>query len=149
MAAIDLYIGEPGGDNIRIRIVRRNDQVVRDYWDANWLIAAISIRVGGWKGKNEQAYFRTEELSRLRTKIELFAEGKLLDAEFMPMEPHLQIKMRAEERGGPIAVAGTALDRLEGGNRLSFSMTIAPASLPALAEKLALVEKSYPTIGNP
>jgi hypothetical protein len=148
MGAIDLYIGEPGGDHIRIRILRRTDQVIRDYWDANWLVAVISIRVGGWKGKNEQAYFRTEELSRLRTTIELFAEGKLFDAEFAPMEPHLQIKMRAEEGGGPVTVSGTALDRLENGNRLSFAMTIAPAAFPSLAKQLALVETSYPTIGK-
>jgi hypothetical protein len=149
MGPIDLYVGEPNGDNIRIRIVRRTEQVVRDYWDANWLVSVIAIRAGGWRGKNEQAYFRTEELSRLKAKVELLAEGKLLDAEFMPMEPHLQLKLRAEEPGGPISVSGIATDRLEDGNRLSFAISISPACLPALAERLALVEKSYPTIGKP
>lgn len=149
MGAIDLYIGESEGDHVRIRIVRRTEQVVRDYWDANWLVSVISVRVGGWKGKNDQAYFRTEELSRFRTKIEMVAEGKLLDTEFVPMEPHIQIRLHAEEAGGPIAVSGSAVDRLENGNRLEFAMSISPACLPALAERLALVEKTFPTIGKP
>lgn len=149
MGAIDLYLGEREGDHVRIRVVRRTDQVARDYWDADWLVSVISVRVGGWKGKNDQAYFRTEELSRLRSKIEQLAEGKLLEAEFKPMEPHIQIRLHAEEAGGRIAVSGMAVDRLENGNRLEFAMSISPACLPALAERLALVEKNYPTIGKP
>lgn len=149
MGAIDLFIGEREGDHVRIRVVRRTDQVARDYWDANWLVSVVSVRVGGWKGKNDQAYFRTEDLSRLKAKIELLAEGKLLDTEFLPMEPHIRIRLHAEEAGGPITVSGMAVDRLENGNRLEFSMSISPACLPALAERLALVEKSYPTIGKP
>jgi hypothetical protein len=148
MGAIDLFIGEREGDHVRIRVVRRTDQVARDYWDANWLVAAITVRAGGWKGKNDQAYFLTEELSRFKDKVELLAEGKLLDTEFVPMEPHLRIKLRAEERGGPITVSGTATDRLEAGNSLSFAITMDPACLQPLAERLAAVEKVYPTIGK-
>ncbi len=148
MAVIDVIIGERGNDHIRIRVISRIDQVGRDYWDDNWLATIVSVQAGGWKGKNEKAYFRTEELSRFRAKIELLADGKLADAEFEPMEAHLNLKINAEEAGGPISLSGTALDRLENGNTLSFKLTFGRDTLHNLAARLKAVEKAYPTIGK-
>jgi hypothetical protein len=148
MAAIDLHIGEHGGDHIRIRVVKRTEQVIRDHWDANWLATEIRVSVGGWKGKNDKAYFRTEELSGLRSKVELIAEGKLGDAEFAPMEPHLRVRFAVAEEDGPVLVTGTALDRLEDGNVLTFRIAMGLEALEALAVKLRAVEKAWPTIGK-
>jgi hypothetical protein len=147
VSAIDLYFGDPDGDHVRIRIVSRTDQVIRDHWDANWLSSSISVNVGGWRGKNGKAYFRTEELARLRGKVELLAEGRLSDAEFVPMEPHLRLRVAASDIGGDFQVTGTAVDRLEGGNVLTFSLATTSAGLENLAAQLRQVEKAHPTIG--
>lgn len=149
MPVIDVVIGERGSDQIRIRVLSRIEQVGRDYWDENWLATIVSVRVGGWSGKNEKAYFRTEELSGFRAKIELLAEGKLSDIDFAPMEPHLRLKLVSEDQGGgAVLLTGTALDRLEDGNPLSIRFTIGPDSLRHLAARLEAVEKAYPTIGK-
>ena len=148
MAAIDVIIGEREGDHIRIRVLSRTEQVMRDYWDENWLLAAVSVKAGGWKGENDKAFLRTEELVRFRAKVELLAEGKLHDAEFAPMEPHLRFVMRIDEGGGPVSVSGSATDRLEGGNELAFRMAVPFETLPGLAVQLRAVERVYPTIGK-
>lgn len=148
MPPVDVFIGERGGDHLRIRVLSRTEQVMRDYWDENWLVTAVSVNVGGWKGKNEKAYFRTEELARFRAKVALIAEGKLLDAEFAPMEPHLRFRMQADEGGGLVSISGSAIDRLEDGNALTFRMSTPFATLSKLAAQLAEVERAYPTIGK-
>lgn len=148
MAAIDVIIGERPGDHIRIRVTGRTDLAARDYWDSNWLVSSVTVQAGGWKGRNEKAFFRTEELSSLRAKVELLHEGRLRDAEFAPMEPHVRFRLGCEAEGAPVSVSGAAVDQPEGGNRLEFRMTMPFDALPSLAARLRAVEAAYPTIGK-
>jgi hypothetical protein len=148
MGAIDVFIGERTEDHIRIRVMSRTDQVIRDYWDANWLATVVSVNLGGWKGTNEKAYFRTEEFSHFRELIERLADGSLSEAAFAPMEPHLRLEMTTEPGTGPVRISGTSIDRLDDGNVLTFRMTVDRAALPRLAAQLKSVEASYPTIGK-
>jgi hypothetical protein len=146
MAAVDVLVGNRFADHVLIRILSRTDQVIRDYWDANWLNIVFWARAGGWKGKNAKAYFRSEELARFREQLEKVGSNLLLEAEFAPMEPHLRLKVRREEGGDAFLASGTATDRIEGGNTLSFRFPLTRPELAALIDALKAAESAFPTI---
>lgn len=120
---------------------------VADYWDGNWVYAAISIVAGGFHGELE-AQLRTEELVRFRDELRPLHETLVGRAKLVAMEEWLSIDIAADGKGH-FHAACIARDGRGSGNRLTFGIDFDQTDLPGILEGLDAITKAFPVVGVP
>lgn len=145
MPGIELVVGHPEADHLRIGRIARAGQPVRDIWDANWLAATITVSAGGWKGESLESYVRAEELSAFRSRLAHLRDGRVLEAILDPIEKPLFLKLAA--RDNEIEASGSACDRPQGCNVISFRFRFGRDLLDAMIRQLVAIEEAFPPHG--
>jgi hypothetical protein len=148
MGEKSVLLGTAAGDHVALRIVARAEQSVRDFWDTNWLSSVVEVSVGGFRGKNGAAWIRAEELLKFRKQLERMSARQIFEAELLPLEPHLQLRLRPEPDSDRIAVLGTLADRVGSGCTLTFRFLLEGSLLETLIAQLRAVEEEFPTAGG-
>jgi hypothetical protein len=68
LVALSVTIGHPSGDRVTIEVAGRMHPNADDFWEGNWLVCPVAVRVGGFRG-NIDADLRVEELVRFRDQL--------------------------------------------------------------------------------
>jgi hypothetical protein len=63
------------GDQLTIEVLGRMHPGSRDFWDGNWMVSPITLRIGGFAGRIE-AGLRMDELVGLRVGLEKLLNGQ-------------------------------------------------------------------------
>ena len=118
-----LVIGSAGADHVSIAVTgREHPDADDDGWDANWVVAVISVVMGGFRG-TVRASLRTDEIHRFNRELKSLNTTLAGTAVLDSLERWIALTVRAESRG-QIRVCGEIRDRAGGGNVLAFEMTV-------------------------
>lgn len=139
-------LGILSGDFVRIAVTGRSYPSSLDYWDGNWLTSTITVQAGVWRGEYS-ADLRADEFPPFLAALLKMYETLSGEAEFVPMEPWLKLKCKAE-RSGIIRIFGEASASIGDGNILQFDTTIDQTFLPPVIESLKHIVTSYPVVGE-
>ncbi|WP_431844131.1 WapI family immunity protein [Calidifontibacter indicus] len=67
-ASPELVIGSAGADHVSITVTGREHPEADDGWDANWVVAVISVVMGSFRG-TVRASLRTDEIHRFKREL--------------------------------------------------------------------------------
>jgi hypothetical protein len=95
---IALRIGRSNDAHLVVNSLHRENPQATDYSDGNWLVAAVTIAAGGFRGSFE-AQFRTDEFARFRAQLQALYENLAGRAVFDPLEPWLSIEIVGDGKG--------------------------------------------------
>jgi hypothetical protein len=90
-----LVLGTDYGDHLTIEVLGRMHPGSRDYWDGNWMVSPITLRIGGFAGRIE-AGLRMDELVGLQVGLEKLLNGEGA-AELESLEPCCACGCRSNE----------------------------------------------------
>jgi len=143
-----LMIGRPSGDRVEIQVLGRLHGGVDDFWDGNWLVSPVNIVVGGFTGE-VGASLRADEFESFRAAVERLDATLQGEASLESMEGWLSLVL-AVGSSGRLIVTGKAIDRLGGGNHLSFTIgDLDQSDLPGIIDALDEIETFFPVVGRP
>ena len=141
-------IGSTNVEHLSITVLGREHAGADDYWDGNWVIAAISVAVGGFTG-NVRASLRTDEIHRFNEGLKLVNQNLFGAAVLESMEHWISLTVQAGSRGR-IAISGELRDGAGVGNVLSFDLAeVDQTYLAGWISDLDDIEKTFPVIGRP
>lgn len=145
---VEVLIGGAESDHVRIRVVGREIPSATDYWDGNWLVTPIELRVGRFSG-TLPADLRAEELRRFRSELEAAYERLDGEAVLASLDGWITLTVQCE-RNGSLRIAGVANDHPGVGNELEFHLEdLDQSHLPPIIEALKVVEEHYPVRSTP
>ena len=141
-------MGSNDAEHLTIVVLGREHAGADDYWDGNWVIASISIAVGGFTG-TVRASLRMDELHRFNEGLKFINQNLFGAAVLESMEHWISLTVKAESRGR-IEISGELSDGAGAGNVLSFDLAeVDQTYLPGWISDLDDIEKAYPVIGRP
>jgi hypothetical protein len=114
----EVVIGSTGGDQLRIRVVRRMDPSAEDYWDGNWLDTRIRVAVGRFHA-DINASLRADELAAFDARLKRLHQSLTGEALLESMEEWIRLSV-AIDRTGHLYVRGEVADSAGARNRLAF-----------------------------
>ena len=142
-----VVIGAPGGDHLLIRPLGRQHPGAGDYWDGNWIVSVIEVRVGGFRGE-VGASLRADEFHEFSRQLGRLYASLQGDAVLDSMEDWITLRVTATS-GGRLEVTGRVLDRAGNGNELIFALDDLDQSyLPAVLSGLDDIQRAYPVLGE-
>lgn len=119
-----------------------------DYWDGKWVIATISVAVGGFTGQ-VRASLRMDEIHRFNEGWMFLNQDIFGSAVLESMEDRITLTVKAESRG-QIEVSGELADGAGVGNVLRFELAeVDQTYLAGWISSLDEIERAYPVIGAP
>lgn len=143
-----IEIHNADGEAISIGVVGRMHPEAEDYWDGNWLVTPVEVKVSGFTAV-VPAGLRAEELARFRRELEVLYTSLRGEAVLESMEGWVQLRITADSRGR-ICARGAVVDRPGSSNRLQFQMDgLDQTDLPQVVAGLRAVEASFPVRGRP
>jgi len=141
-------MGSNDAEHLTIVVLGREHAGADDYWDGNWVIATISIAVGGFTG-TVRASLRMDELHRFNEGLKFINQNLFGAAVLESMEHWISLTVKAESRGR-IEISGELSDGAGAGNVLSFDLAeVDQTYLPGWISDLDDIEKAFPVIGRP
>jgi len=141
-------MGSNDAEHLTIVVLGREHAGADDYWDGNWVIASISIAVGGFTG-TVRASLRMDELHRFNEGLKFINQNLFGAAVLESMEHWISLTVKAESRGR-IEISGELSDGAGAGNVLSFDLAeVDQTYLPGWISDLDDIEKAFPVIGRP
>ncbi|WP_423790579.1 WapI family immunity protein [Micromonospora globispora] len=144
----EVVLGNLEADFVRIQALGRLHVGASDYWDGNWLITPVRIKVDGFEGTIAPS-LRAEELSAFLGALRQVYHDLKGRAVLESMEGVLRLAVDVVS-GGRLAIAGEAANRPGGRNRLSFVIEgLDQTYLPAVIGSLEMIERRYQTVGRP
>lgn len=140
-------IGHRPAAYVAVDVLRRARGDEHDEWDANWIVAWVSVAAGAWHGRIEGT-LRAGDFRAFREALESVHETGSGEARFNTVDEWLTLVLRGDGLGG-FAVHGEARDAPGIGNLLTFELDpIDDHELAALIEQLKTIETSYPVRGR-
>ncbi|HEV2209805.1 MAG TPA: hypothetical protein VG167_13585 [Verrucomicrobiae bacterium] len=139
--------GQSENERIEIDVHGYERAPVGEYWDDNWLIVEIRIRVGGFCGK-AQASIITSELTKFASELGPLFETLAGTAEFTTMEGQLKLQLIGDGKGH-IELRGEVADQAGIGNRLHFGLQFDQSQLGRSMSELQRVTSQFPVRGTP
>src|SRR3954454_9303348 len=91
-AMCEVTIRCEGGELLAITLLGRSHPGASDYWDGNWVLAAVKVQAGGFRG-SVGGHLRSEELADFRNQLARLQESLRGTAEFATMEEWLSIRV--------------------------------------------------------
>lgn len=146
--AVEVLIGSASSEHVRIIVIGRERPDADDYWDGNWLVTPIDLRIGRFAG-DLPADLRADELRRFREGLESVYERLDGEAVLASLDGWIDLTVRCEHNGS-LCVTGVADDRPGTGNKLKFRLEgLDQSHLPPIIASLREVERLYPVRSHP
>jgi hypothetical protein len=131
-----------------ILTVRRRQHLGHvDYWDGNWLLVEVKVRIGAWHADYE-ASIRSDDFARFRQGLDVIATSEAGSAVLMSMDGYLDVEVTTDGRG-PVSVKGTATDEPGMGANLEFQLSMERGSVAALVVAVDEILAKFPVLGTP
>ena len=153
-----MRLAEPGGDSVRIQVIRYQFPEATDYHDANWLMIRTEATdsFGSWT--SEDPSLATFELSRLAAWLEALSLGGDAASELEFMERNHSFEL-VERKGDAVRLrvwlkpdsrpAFVTPRSPEEERNLSVDLTVRKSDLRAAAESLRADLHRFATRGEP
>jgi len=125
---------------LEVNIVKRYNTECINYWDANWLISEVRIKIQGFEALY-QTNLRVDEILAFYNDLLLFQKYQKQNVEFRTMEEGLYFNLVAEING-TISCTGKAKNMLK--DYLIFNLDFDYATIDTLLEQLRKILKFYP-----
>lgn len=143
----ELLIGSRDAEHLTISILRRERPNAADFWDANWVVCQIKLRVGGFRASVEGS-LRLDEIQRFQEQLQLVDTHLFGAATLSSLEELIELQIECS-RTGQLSVTGLLSDR-PNGNRLSFELPPKDQSyLSGWVADLQAVVEAFPVVGTP
>lgn len=143
---IEIRFGTDDETFLSLKIVRRAHPGSDDFWDGNWLVAHVEVKVEGFSGKT-LGNLRSDEILRLGEQLQRAYETLSGEVNFATMEGWLEFDVQFLHTGG-VTVNGCMKPDFSLGNRLHFLLDIDQSYLPAVLAQIRQVVKRFPVIGH-
>jgi hypothetical protein len=144
----ELRMGSTDAERLSITVLGREHPGADDYWDGNWVIAAISIAVGGFTGQ-VRASLRMNEIHRFNEGLKFLNQNLFGAAVLESMEDWITLTVKGESRGR-LDVAGELADEAGVGNVLKFQFAeIDQTYIASWISSMDDIEQLFPVIGEP
>lgn len=147
MSVPAIVIGSEASEHVVIAVTRRQFPESADYWDGNWVFAAVRIRAGAFRGEYE-AMLRTDEIAHLHSGLARLHAELAGTASFESMEEWLKMAIEGDGRGHFVARC-EARDEPGTGHTLRFTLHFDQTELPPVLAALGAVLEAFPVKGSP
>ena len=147
MGDTTLLVGKPSSEFLQVRIIRRGAPEATDFWDGNWLVGSVNIKVGGFSASFE-ASFRTTEFTQFETELRALHRILKGKAELKTDEAQLGITVTGDGHGH-FEARCVARDEAGIGNSLEFRLQFDQTEIPAILTQLEDIVTHYPVRGAP
>lgn len=134
------------GNGLVLRPVGRAHPGAIDYWDGNWLLTEISVRVGAFRG-TIRADLRTEELASFRSQLSAVYASLSGEARLVSMEEWIDLRVTGDGLGH-FDVEATVRDQAGGGNALQFGLELDQTHIPEMLASLDRIALAFPVLGE-
>jgi len=135
-----------GGEFLTITLIGRSHAGASDYWDGNWVWAAVEVQAGGFHG-SVGGDLRAEELADFRDQLARLQESLRGTAEFTTMEGWLSIRVDGDGRGH-VAFRCVVRDPPGVGNTLDCTLATDQTFTRTTVAELAAAVREFPVIGE-
>ena len=132
---------------LKVALLGRSHPSADDYWDGNWVRAAVDVQAGGFHG-SVGGDLRAEELARFLEQLTGLQKSLQGTAEFETMEQWLSIRVVGDGRGH-MATRCIIRDQPGIGNTLECMLATDQTFTQATVVELAAVVQAYPVVGKP
>ncbi|MFI6482558.1 hypothetical protein ACIBH1_31810 [Nonomuraea sp. NPDC050663] len=148
MEPAEILIGRSKqSDHIAIRVDGRMHPSHVDYWDGNWLISPIFVRVGGFTAKIG-AGLRSDELQSFHKQLERVYAAVEGRAVLSSLENWIELVVECHGNGS-LTIKATVADDPSMWNTLSFEIEgLDQSDIPAIVAALTEVEERFPVFGS-
>lgn len=137
-----IFFGGDSVERLEIALQGYERSTTGDYWDDNWLVAKVSISVGGFRGKF-QASLQAGEVQAFHDGLVALLETLEGRVEFETLEEQLSLALIGDGLGH-IRVEGQAMDQAGIGNRLSFNIDMDQTQLQLSVQSLREAIAAFP-----
>ena len=146
-ASTEVLIGDAGAQHVLIRPLCRSTPGLFDAWDGNGIDCEIEIAAGSFQGRF-RADIRSDEFFTFLEQIEALTVVFDATASLTSMEGQMALSLTGAG-GGPVRVAGEAVDVAGMGNRLQFGFEIERTALPEVSHSLEYLLAAFPVEAAP
>jgi hypothetical protein len=135
-----------GGGFLTIALLGRSYPEASDYWDGNWVRAAVELAAGGFRG-SVRGDLRTEELAQFSDQFARLQDSLRGTAEFATMERWLAIRARGDGKGH-ITFRCVIRDQPGIGNTLECTLATDQTFTRTTVAELTAAVRKFPVIGE-
>lgn len=135
------------GEFLTVRLAGRSHPGASDYWDGNWITAAVEVQAGGFRG-SVGGHLRAEELADFHGQLARLQESLRGTAEFTTMEGWLSIHLQGDGRGH-MECRCVIRDEPGIGNTLDCTLATDQTFTRSTVAALASAVQAFPVIGRP
>lgn len=115
-----------------------------DFWDANWIVCAVEVHAGGFRGQ-VGGMIRAEELEDFSKQLERLAENLGGEAHLATMEDWLDLRLTGDGRGH-IAASCRLSDESGSRNTLECRIDFDQTFLPQVRRGVARMLEAFPVL---
>ena len=141
-----IRVGGERSEFLAITLLGRSHPTASDYWDGNWVRAAVEVAAGAFRGKVD-GDLRTDEFDAFRRELALLDESLAGVASFTTMEGWLSINATGDGRGH-IELSCEVRDQPGIGNTLAFRLALDQTYLRQAVAQLGQAVAEFPVIGE-
>jgi hypothetical protein len=142
----EIVIRSEGDDCLTIALLGRSHPRATDYWDGNWVRAAVEVAAGGFRGK-VGGDLRADELARFHEQLVRLQQSLRGTAEFETMERWLSIQGTGDGKGH-MEFRCTVRDQCGVGNTLACTIASDQTFVRSAVKALAAAVQAFPVIGS-
>lgn len=135
------------GAFLTIRLFGRSHPGATDYWDGNWVKAAVEVTAGGFRG-SVGGDLRVEELAKFHDQLVRLQESLRGTVEFETMEGWLSIRVTGDGKGH-MEFRCVVRDQPGIGNTLDCTLATDQTFTRSTVTELAAAVQEFPVIGRP
>jgi hypothetical protein len=143
----EVTIRAEGGGFLNITLLGRSHPGAADYWDGNWLRAAVKVEAGGFRG-SVSGDLRANELAQFLHQFAGLQKSLQGTAKFETMEGWLSIQVTGDGRGH-MEFRCTVLDEPGVGNSLDCTLASDQSFTATTIAELAEAVQEFPVVGKP
>jgi len=136
-----------GGDFLTITLLGRSHPGATDYWEGNWIRAAVEVAAGGFRG-SAGGDLRAEELAQFYDQLTRLQQSLRGTVEFETMERWLCIRITGDGNGH-MEFRCTIRDQPGIGNTLDRTLATDQTFTRNTVMELGAAVHALPVIGKP
>lgn len=133
--------------HVLLRVLSREEaDAAHRYWDANWLVTSVEVRVRGFTARYA-ASLKVEELAELLLELRRLAQGHAEVARFRSIEGWLVLDLTEQADG--VTVTGVAKEPSDPATELRFQVRgVGRSDVTQIGDQLEAILDGYPVLGR-
>ena len=135
-----------GGEFLTITVLGRSHPGSTDFWDGNWVRAAVEVSAGGFRGE-VCGDLRADELAAFAGQLAHLQESLRGEAAFDTMEGWLSLRVTGNGRGH-LTFRCVIRDEPGVGNTLDCVLATDQTFTRSTVAELAAVVQAFPVVGS-